>query len=68
MDIKYPTLKTKGSPTPSDYLVVCHHCGFATWAIYTKNLQAYCYNCHSRMHEGTPEEYADAKSSLKKVI
>ena len=68
IDIKYPTFKTRGRPTPSEYLVICHHCGHAVWAIYTKNLSIYCVKCHSRMREGTPEEYTAAKLVLEKVI
>jgi len=67
-DIKYPTFKTKGSPTPNDHLAICPHCGYARWTIYTHNLPVYCHKCNSRMREGTPEEYTAAKLALERVI
>lgn len=68
MKIKYPTFKSKGTPTPNNHLVVCTHCGQARWTIYTKNIQSYCFNCEKRMREATTEEYIEAKKALKRII
>jgi ribosomal protein L37AE/L43A len=65
--IKYPTFKISGEPTPNDTLYVCDVCRKAAWGFERVGLgKGNC--CNTRMREGTPTEYKEAKRVLKEVI
>lgn len=71
MNIKYPTWRVTGNPTPSDKLMVCATCGFAQWTTHNPLGPVLCYNKsdhpngkNARMREATKKEYEEGRKRL----
>lgn len=74
MNIKYPTWKIRGEPTPRERLWICPDCLEADWMESMSGHIPCCHNCRGRkggavrMREATAKEYAEGKKVLVTVI
>ncbi len=68
MQIKYPTWKVRGSPTPNEKLMVCHQCGHAVWVPHSPLTNVVQCVCRRRMTEANKNEYEIGKGSIKCII
>ncbi len=74
MNIKYPTWKVRGYPTPNDTLWVCDMCREASWGPCVNVLTCNHNTCYGkkggsvRLRKATPKETALAITLLKEVI
>ena len=74
MNIKFPTWKVRGNPTPNDTLYICDNCGDSYWAMIRQGIVHTCNNCRGRkggyvrMRKATDKETKLGISVLREII
>lgn len=76
VQIKYPTWKVRGHPTPNECLMICDNCGIAEWTMDIGHNVYTCDHrtCHvrkggaMRMRVATKKEREQALKALKQII